>query len=222
MDVPTFDFADARNRMVDSQVRPNKVTDPRIIAAMREIPRELFVPPSLLKVAYIDRDIPLGRGRMLIEPMVIARLIQLLAVDEGDRVLVIGAGSGYGAAIVSACGARVTALEEERELIELGQGALNQLAPHVSVVTGPLEAGWPTNAPYDSILIEGAVETIPQELGGQLKADSGRLVAVVKPGPGVGQAVLAEPTPLGLRAQPMFDCATPVIPAFRTKPGFVF
>jgi len=222
MDVPAPDFTEARNRMVDSQVRPNKVTDPRIIAAMREIPRELFVPPERRSMAYVDEDVPLGHGRVLIEPMVIARLVQLLSPAEGDRVLVVGAGSGYGAALLSACGARVTALEDDRDLIEMARQTLNQVASQAALVVGPLEAGWAQGGPYDAILLEGAVEKIPAALSGQLRGDIGRLATVLKPGPGVGQAVLAEPTPVGLRAQPIFDCATPLIPSLKQKAGFVF
>jgi len=222
MDVPAPDFTEARNRMVDSQVRPNKVTDPRIIAAMREIPRELFVPPERRSMAYVDEDVPLGHGRVLIEPMVIARLVQLLSPAEGDRVLVVGAGSGYGAALLSACGTRVTALEDDRDLIEMARQTLNQVASQAALVVGPLEAGWAQGGPYDAILLEGAVEKIPAALSGQLRGDIGRLATVLKPGPGVGQAVLAEPTPVGLRAQPIFDCATPLIPSLKQKAGFVF
>ena len=105
-------FAEARNNMVDSQVRPNKVTDPRIVAAMRQLPRERFLPPALAALAYADEDVPLGEGRVLIEPMVIARLVQLTAIAAGERALVVAAGTGYGAAVLAACGARVTALEE--------------------------------------------------------------------------------------------------------------
>ncbi len=222
MDAAAYDFAEARNRMVDSQVRPNKVTDPRIIAAMRDIPRELFVPPAMRAMAYIDEDVPLGRGRMLMEPMVIARLVQLLSASEGERVLVIGAGVGYGAALLAACGARVMALEEDRDLIEMARTALNGVAPQVALATGPLEAGWPQGAPYDAILLEGAVEWIPPALNSQLRMDVGRLATVLKQGPGMGQAVLAGPTSAGLSVQPVFDCGTPVLPSLRLKPGFVF
>ena len=222
MDVQTFDFAEARNLMVDSQVRPNKVADPRIIAAMREIPRELFVPPAQRAIAYIDEDIPIGRGRVLIEPMIIARLVQLLAPAEGDNVLVIAAAPGYGSALLSACGARVTALEEDLQLADGMRSVLNQLAPGIGVVTGPLEAGWPPGAPYDAILLEGAVEEIPRVLNGQLRAEGARLATVLKPRPWVGQAVVAEPTPVGLRPYPVFDCGTPLIPSLKRKPGFVF
>ena len=98
MDRASQAFADPRNHMVDSQVRPNKVTDPRILAAMRHLPRERFIPDDLAALAYADADVPLGAGRVLIEPMVIARLLQLTAVAVGERTLVVGAGTGYAAA----------------------------------------------------------------------------------------------------------------------------
>ncbi|HEX5328255.1 MAG TPA: protein-L-isoaspartate O-methyltransferase [Acetobacteraceae bacterium] len=222
MDLAVFDFTDARNRMVDSQVRPNKVTDPRIIAAMRELPRELFLPARLRPLAYIDEDIPLGGGRVLMEPMVIARLVQLLAPTAGERALVLAAGVGYGAALLAACGVRVTALEDDQSLLALARPALESTAASVSLVVGPLAAGWPAGAPYDFILLEGSVSQIPPVLGRQLRADGGRLVTVISASGTLGQAVLAEPTPVGFSAQPVFDCATPAIPSLLPRPGFVF
>ncbi len=221
MDVP-FDFAAARNHMVDSQIRPNRVNDPRIIAAMRQIPRELFLPPRLRSVAYIDRDIPLGGGRVLMEPLAIARLVQILGPTEGERALVVAAGTGYGAALLASCGVRVSALEEEPALLDLAASALEDVAPSVSLFSGPLAAGRPSEAPFDMILLGGAVCQIPPALADQLRVDSGRLATVlIQPG-SVGHIVLAQPTPAGLRAQPMFDCATCPIPALLPKPGFVF
>ncbi len=222
MDLDAFDFTEARNRMVDSQIRPNKVTDPRILAAMRELPRERFLPPKLRPRAYIDEDVPLGGGRVLMEPMVIARLVQLVAPSAGERGLVVGAGVGYGAALLAACGVRVTALEEELALAAIAERTLADLAPSVSVVSGPLAAGWPAHAPYNLILIEGAVHVIPKALGEQLYADAGRLVAARCANGAMAQAVLAEPTPAGLRAQPMFDCATSPLPSLLPKPSFTF
>lgn len=222
MESVAFDFAEARNRMVDGQIRPNRVSDPRILAAMREIPRELFLPPALRPFAYIDEDIQLGGGRVLMEPLVTARLVQLLTAAEGERALVVAAGVGYGAALLAACGVRVLALEEAPGLLGLAQQALDSIAPSVRVVSGPLAAGWPGEAPYDMILLEGAVQQIPPALGQQLRADGGRL-ATVRAQPGaVSQAVLAEPTPAGLRALPVFDCGTPPIPSLLPKTGFVF
>jgi protein-L-isoaspartate(D-aspartate) O-methyltransferase len=217
-----MDFTEARNRMVDSQVRPNKVTDPRIIAAMRQLPRERFVPPERASLAYVDEDVPLAGGRVLIEPMVIARMVQLTAVAPGERLLVVAAGTGYGAAILASCGARVTALEEDASLLAIAHEKLAEFAPSVSLVSGALSAGWPAGAPYDAILIEGAVQTIPPRIGEQLHRETGRLVAICIGDNGCGQAVLAEVTPAGLRAQPMFDCATPLIPELVKTPGFVF
>ncbi len=156
------------------------------------------------------------------EPMVIARLVQLLAPTEAERALVVAAGVGYGAALLAACGVRVTALEEDRRLIELAEPALESVAPSVRLVSGPLADGWPPGAPYDMILLEGAVRQSRRRLSRQLRADRGRLVTVRNESGGLGQAVLAEPTPVGLRAQPMFDCATPPIPSLLPKPGFVF
>lgn len=189
---------------------------------MREIPRERFLPPALRSIAYIDEDIQLGGGRVLMEPLAIARLVQLLAPLEGERALVVAAGVGYGAALLAACGVRVIALEEDPGLLGLAQAALDTIAPSVRLVSGPLAAGWPAGAPYDMILLEGAVRQIPPALGQQLRADGGRL-ATVRAEPGaVGQAVLAEPTSLGLSARPMFDCSTPLIPSLLPKPSFVF
>lgn len=222
MDRAAQAFAEARNRMVDSQIRPNKVTDPRIVAAMRRLPRERFVPPDVASLAYADEDVPLGEGRVLMEPAVIARLVQLTAIAVGERVLVIAAGTGYGAALLAACGARVTALEEAAPLQAIARALLAELAPSVSLVSGPLGAGWPPGAPYDAILIEGAVQEIPPAIGGQLHQQAGRLVAVRTGPAGICQAILAEASLAGLRMQPMFDCATPPIPSLMPSPGFVF
>ncbi|MDQ2802546.1 MAG: protein-L-isoaspartate O-methyltransferase [Pseudomonadota bacterium] len=222
MDLDALDFSAARDRMVDSQIRPNRVTDPRILAAMREIPREQFLPPGLRALAYSDEDVPLGNGRVLMEPLVIARLVQLAAPVEGERALVVGAGVGYGSALLAACGVRVTALETDGALAVTAERALATFAASVSLVFGPLADGWATGAPFDLVLIEGAVREIPQALGEQLRGGGGRLVAVRSASGAVGYAVVAEPTPAGLRARPMFDCATPLLPSLLPKPGFVF
>src|SRR5580698_4654527 len=143
-----MDIETARNNMVDSQVRPNKVVDPRIIDAMRQLPRELFVPPAMASLAYADDDVPLGGGRYLMEPMVIARLVQAATVRRGERALVVGAGCGYGAALLAALGAQVIALEQDAALLDraraaLARAALPAIAFAVTLVNGPLAAGWP-------------------------------------------------------------------------------
>uniref|UniRef100_UPI0038CC0931 protein-L-isoaspartate O-methyltransferase family protein n=1 Tax=Falsiroseomonas oryzae TaxID=2766473 RepID=UPI0038CC0931 len=117
-------MAEARRRMVDGQLRPNRVTDARLLAAMGEIPREHFLPAELAPLAYADEDVRLPGGRGLIEPMVIARMLQLLSARDGDRVLVVGAGTGYAAAVLARCGARVVALEDDAALAAEARRAL--------------------------------------------------------------------------------------------------
>ncbi len=220
-------YAETRNHMVDSQVRPNKVTDARIIQAMRRLPRERFVPPNLAGVAYIDDDLPLGDGRALMEPMVIARLLQLARIRPGERALVVGAGTGYGAALMAACGAVVTALEQDARLLGIARLALRDAAPAVRIVEGPLAAGLADGAPWDVIMIEGAVQEIPPAISAQVRTDGGRLVTVLARTSGAGQGVLAEARPgadgrTAMRPQAEFDCATPLLPPLLAAAGFSF
>jgi protein-L-isoaspartate(D-aspartate) O-methyltransferase len=221
MDRPMMDTAAARNMMVDSQVRPNKVYDPRIIEAMRRLPRERFLPPALAARAYADEDVSLGNGRALMEPMVIARLVQMAAVRVGERALVVAAGTGYGAALLAACGAQVTVLEDDEALLGIARSALAG-TQDVTLVSGPLVEGWPKAAPFDVVLIEGAVEEVPTVIAAQVRPQGGRLVTVRRAANGLCQGVLAEPSVGGLSFQAVFDCATPKLPAFARAPGFVF
>jgi protein-L-isoaspartate(D-aspartate) O-methyltransferase len=188
---------------------------------MRTLPRERFLPPALRVRAYVDEDVPLGNGRVLMEPLILARLIQLAAPVAGERALVVAGGVGYGAAVLARCGASVTALEEDESLIALAREALSGLEPNVRLVQGPLAAGLAEGAPWDIILLEGAVRDIPSALGAQLGRD-GRIVTVLAGRGTTGKAVFAEPTAAGLRAQPVFDCATPLISSLLPPPGFVF
>jgi protein-L-isoaspartate(D-aspartate) O-methyltransferase len=195
------------------------VNDRRVIAAMRNLPREAFTPAGAQ--AYTDADIALGNGRFMLAPMLIARLAQLVMANNPTHVLVVGAGSGYGAAVLSACGAHVVALEEDAAL---GNGALARFAPAVERVTGRLAAGWAASGPFDAILIEGAVPEIPAKFAEQL-ATGGRVVAIIADGPAppsIGRAVIAEPGPSGFAAVAMFDCTARLLPAFRPAPAFVF
>jgi protein-L-isoaspartate(D-aspartate) O-methyltransferase len=222
MDVSAVDYSEARNRMVDGQLRPNRVSDPRVLRAMRELPRERFLPPHLAPLAYADEDVDLGHGRVLMEPLVIARLAQLAQVRPGETTLVIGAGTGYGAALLAACGATVTALEEDDRLREIARPVLAAFAPNVTLVSGPLAAGWPAGAPWDLIFIEGALTEVPAAVAAQLRPEAGRLITVLAGGGRGGAAVEGEVSGPGLRLRPAFDCATPVLPQFMPKPKFVF
>ena len=211
--------------MVDSQVRPDRIVDPRIIRAMRTLPRERFVPAARAAMAYIDEDVRLPGGRALMEPRVLAHLVQSARVRAGERVLVVGSGTGYGAAVLASLGAVVTALEEDEGLLAIARSVLPEVAPSVTIHVGPLTAGLP--GPWDVIMIEGAVNAIPPSIGATLNHQGGRLVTVLAQNGGIGKGVLAEPINPGapqvtLRAQPQFDCATPLLPAFKPAPVFQF
>lgn len=221
---PTLDTVETRQFMVDGQIRPNRVSDPRILAAMRELERERFLPPGLAHLAYVDQDVKLGGGRFVTEPLVIARMVQLGAPQATERVLLVASGTGYGAALLALCGADVVALEEDAGLRQIAAGALAGLdfgAGRVRQVAGPLAAGWAEGGPYDLVLIEGAVQEIPAAIAAQIKPH-GRLVAVLAV-PGAGRQIMqAEALPGGLRLRPAFDCNTPFLPALLPQPGFVF
>ena len=213
----------ARNLMVDGQLRPSKVTDKRILDAMRRLPREAYVPEGVGELAYIDDHVKLGGGRVLLKPLTIARLIQLARPRAGETALVVGAGTGYGAALLSACGVQVTALEENVALVSIARAVPADTAAlgHVTWVQGPLAGGHTQAAPYDLVVIEGAVREIPTAIGRQVGAH-GRLVAIVCEAGGPGVAVLAEPSVGGLRAQPEFDASAPWLPGLMAATTFSF
>jgi protein-L-isoaspartate(D-aspartate) O-methyltransferase len=212
----------ARTHMIESQLRPNKVTDRRVLGAFASIRRELFVPEHLRQVAYIDEDLPLGGGRYLMEPMVAARLLQAAAVQGGDTALIVGAGTGYEAALTSVLARSVVALEEDPEFARRARAALVEHAiASVSVVEGPLPQGHRPRGPYDVILFGGAVSEAPIEISSQL-AEDGRLVAIVRPGDTIGRAVLVIRAGGLLARRVIFDAATPWLPGFSPRPAFVF
>jgi protein-L-isoaspartate(D-aspartate) O-methyltransferase len=214
-----MDYADARRRMVDGQIRPNKVTDPRLLEATRELPRELFLPPALRTRAYIDEDVPLPGGRALMEPMVLARLVQLTAPRSGARALVVGAGTGYGAAVLARMGAEVTAVEDDAALSAIAREAFAACLPPAAVRR--VDALPTEGEPFDAILVEGEVPEVPEEVS-RLLAEGGRLAAVVGAGRRNGVAVLGQRIGGAFTVTPAFDCAVAALPAFAAPSRFVF
>ena len=215
-------FEVARSHMLESQLRPNKVTDDRVLNAFASIRRELFVPEHLRHVAYIDEDLPLGGGRYLMAPMVAARLLQAAAIARTDAALIVGAGTGYEAALTAMLARNVLALEEDPELARHARTALVEHAiASVSVVEGPLHEGYRPRAPYDVILFGGAVAETPPDINAQL-AEGGRFLAVVKPANAVGRATLATRAGGVLAQRVIFDAATPFLPGFAPKLAFEF
>jgi protein-L-isoaspartate(D-aspartate) O-methyltransferase len=216
-----MDFAAARHNMVESQIRTSQVTDSRVIASFEAVPREVFLPPSRRPIAYIDEDIALGNGRYMQEPLVLARLLQGAAIGPSDVVLQIGCASGYEAAVIARLAGAVVALECDPVL---AKNASSLLTEHgidtVSVVTGPLEQGYPSAAPYDVVVATGAVAGVPMAWTGQL-AEGGRLVSIVSRGRG-GRGVLMVRTGAAISTIDMFDGATPFLPGLEPKSAFAF
>jgi protein-L-isoaspartate(D-aspartate) O-methyltransferase len=219
------DFDQARNFMVDGQLRPSKVTDSRILTAMRTLPRERFAPPAKAALAYIDEHLEVAPGRYLMKPLVQARLIQLAAPRAGETALIVGAGTGYGAAILAACGVHVIALEQDPALLAIARVVLadTRIAgqTNITLVEGPLSEGWPAQAPYDLVIIEGAVHAIPDKLGRQVAA-TGRLVTLIAATTGGSYAAIAEPTTGGLAVRPAFEAVAPMLPQLVPAPSFAF
>lgn len=220
------DFAEARQMMVEGQVRTYDVTDLRILAAMLEVPREHFVPEDKRALAYADRDLPVtnalgGRTpRYLLKPAVLARLIQGAEVVETDRVLDVGCASGYSSAVLAKLAGSVVALEEDSHLAAIAKEKLAAIgAANVTVMVGPLVAGAPAQAPFDVILLNGATEIVPRNLCRQLN-EGGRLACVFGRAP--GRATIYRSASGHVTGQPAFDAAAPLLPGFAKPAEFVF
>jgi len=221
MMAPT-DYTAARINMVEGQVRPNKVTDLRLVDAMLAVPRELFVPKALRGIAYVDEDIQVAPGRYLMEPMVLARLMQEAGIGATDVVLDIGCASGYSAAVLGRIAATVIALEQDADLANRATANLAGIgADNAVVVTGPLTAGWVKDQPYDVIMLDGAVAQVPDALLDQLN-EGGRLVAVVCEDGRMGQARLYRKVAGMVAGRTLFDAAVRLLPGFEPRPGFQF
>ena len=216
-----FDAATARRLMVEGQVRTADVTDADLLEAMLTLPRERFLPPSLAQLAYLDGDVPIGNGRALLRPMVLAKLIQTARAGREERVLDVGCGTGYSGAVLARLAGSVVGLEQDPELARHAKDALAAVgAGSVEVAVGPLSAGWPAGGPYDVILLEGATEIAPEALGRQLKP-AGRLVGVYGRSPAT-KAMIFRLIEGQLVGRPVFDAAAPLLPGFVAPPAFVF
>ena len=208
-----------RTKMVDGQIRPNDVTDLRLIDAMLEVPREAFMPDGRKGFAYLDMNLPLENGRALIQPMILARMIQAADVTSTDKVLEIGAATGYSTAVLSRIAGSVVALDEDAALVSAARAALADTA-RVTVVQGPLTAGHPAGAPYDVIFVWGAAARLPDAIPAQL-AEGGRLLVVE----GAGQsarAMLYTRSGAGVSGRVLMNAAVPGLPGFAPEPSFVF
>jgi protein-L-isoaspartate(D-aspartate) O-methyltransferase len=171
--------ADERKNMVERQIAARGIHNPRVLAAMLEIPRHIFISPPYDRAAYDDNPLPIGNGQTISQPYIVALMTELLNLNPSDNVLEIGAGSGYQAAIISQLVQRLTTIERIKTVANLARANLNSLGiDNVVVIEGDGTLGYPGNAPYDGIIITAATPTVPQPLIDQL-ADGGILVAPV-------------------------------------------
>ena len=208
------DFAAARTAMIDSQLRPQGVTDPMVLEAMGAVLRERYLPDGTRPLAYVDRGVGIGDGRFLSPPAVLGKLLNQMRPRTSERALVVGAGSGYSSAILTHIGLDVVALESSATLAararELG----------VEAVEGPLETGWAKGASYDLILIDGAVEHIPDAIIGQL-ADGGQLgTALIERG--VARLIIGRKVAGAFGYLTLGDAGTPALPGFSRPATFKF
>jgi protein-L-isoaspartate(D-aspartate) O-methyltransferase len=221
------DFATARFNMVEGQLRPNKVTDLGVIEAMGSLPRELFVPSSLVGIAYVDENIPVMTGRFLIEPMILARLVQAAGIKKGDLVLDLAPATGYSTLVLAALSSNVIAVEPDALLHKEAEANGTTHAPgKIRFLAGAPVEGCISHAPFDVIFVNGSVEFLPEILFDQL-AEGGRLVAVMRGyGPAhaahTGQARLYRKEKGDIAWDYLFDANVPPAPGFSAPRGFEF
>ena len=215
-------FEIARKNMVESQIRPNHVRDDRLISAMSELPRECFVPKHMQGFAYIDEDIDLGNGRYLQEPMVLARLMQAANLNSNDVVLDIGCGMGYSTAVLARLASTVVGIEESEKLAAQAEERLKNLdITNAVIYRSALADGYPQQAPYDAIFINGSLPEVPPAIFDQL-VDGGRLVTVIAEDGQNGKAVVYTRVRDIVSEKFIFDAATPFLAEFSRASGFVF
>ena len=212
--VPVPDYVAARKAMVDSQLKPLGVSDPVVIDAMASVQREQFVEEHWRPFAYTDRAIPIGDGRLLSAPAVLGQLLSELVPQEGQRALVVGAGTGYSAAVLLAIGLEVTALESSAGLAGIGRGI------GIAMVEGPLEQGWPAAAPYDLILIDGAIHYVPDAIAAQLK--EGGWIATALIDRGVCRLVTGRKSAGSIGYHSLADAGVAALPGFSRPSAFTF
>lgn len=213
------DFAQRRITMVDTQVRPSDVTSFQVLDAMLSVQRELFVPSEHRDAAYAGTHVGLGRGRVVLAPRTMAKLLQAADVQPDELVLDVGAGLGYSSALAACMAEAVIALEEDSDLAHEAERALSEAsADNVAVINGALVDGAPKHGPYDVVLMEGAVQNIPDALIDQLKV-GGRIVAIFLEG-ALGTARVGYKDRQGVSWRFAFNAAAPVLPGFEKQREF--
>ena len=210
------DFSTRRVMMVDTQVRPSDVTKFPIIAAMLAVPRESYVPEAQMEAAYVGLNLSLSPGRVMLEARSLAKLLDFLDIQPGERVLDLAAGYGYASAVLAEMGCDVVAVEEDAGLAEAGRARLSGKA---RMVTATLTAGAPALGPYDAIVVQGAVEMVPVTITAQLR-EGGRIGALFMQG-ALGTARIGLKQDGVVTWRSVFNATAPVLPGFAARRGFV-
>jgi protein-L-isoaspartate(D-aspartate) O-methyltransferase len=213
------DFTANRRAMIDSQLRTNGIMSPAVIAAMGTLPREKFVPDSLQSIAYMDRSIPLGQGRHLNPPLSAGLILEHAAIKKGERILLIGAGTGYLATLIAGQGAQIVATEESADLLAQAQYNLAGQSD-VTLIAAPLASGAAEYGPYSLVIIDGAIETLPQAIVDQLE-EGGRIISGVAEG-AVRRLASGIKRGGSVALRPFADTEIAVLPGFAHAKEFVF
>lgn len=208
------DFSLARRVMVDNQLRPQGVTDRGVLAAMGKVERENFVPENARALAYFDRPLPIGKGRSMMPPAALGRLLTEASPKPGQHALVIGSATGYAASVLQEIGLSVVALEADESL------ASAAIAAGVETVVGDLAKGWAKGAPYDLILLDGAVEEVPVELGKQLVVGGVLVGAIVERG--VSRLIVGICANGAIALRSIADSDVAPLPGFERPRAFTF
>ncbi len=216
-----FDFAQAREAMLESQIRTNDVTDPRVLSAIATVPRECFVPKAKMALAYSDTHIDLGDGRFMLRPRDFAKMLEAADIDKHDIVLNIGCGRGYSVAVLAQLAETVIALEPDSEMVKRATQILEKCGTdNAAVVKGDFRVGAPEHGPFDVIFVGGAVAKVPVTWTDQL-ADGGRLIVCVAD-EAIGRVCVYEKSGDQIGEIIAFDASIPFLAGFEPKPEFVF
>ncbi len=219
-----LDFSKARKNMVDCQIHPSGIIDPRILQAFESVPREKYIAGAQTSIAYKDHDIVFDDGRFMLDPTTHARMIQALSIEPGSAVLDVGHAGGYSSAILSFLATTVIAMEQKQKYITSAEKIwLEEGICNIVALKGNLSKGAPEHAPYNYIILNGAVAEIPANLVSQLEP-GGKMVLIVRsPGQVMGQVMLVQNAGNGQPSSlPLFEASAPYLTGFEPEPSFNF